>query len=95
MNYTDVEGMQEHGYVLMPPIEETLASYLSMGQASTLKALPLPTEPLLVTSCLNGREYAAAGQAGATLHTMAVLQAYQADLLKNLDQGQGLSPEAL
>lgn len=26
------------------------------------------------------------------LHTMAVLQAYRADLLKDLDQGKGLSP---
>lgn len=30
----------------------------------------------------------AAGKAGVVLHTMAVLQAYQADLLK--DQGQGI-----
>ncbi len=28
-------------------------------------------------------------------HTMSVLQAYQADLLKDLDQGQGLPPEAV
>ncbi len=27
------------------------------------------------------------------MHTMAVLQAYQADLLKDLDKGQGLSPD--
>ncbi len=39
--------------------------------------------------------YAAAGQAGAALHTMSVLQAYQADLLKVLDQGKGLPPEAV
>lgn len=32
----------------------------------------------------------AAGQARAALHTMAVLHAYQADLLKDQDQGQGL-----
>ncbi len=44
---------------------------------------------------MNGRAYAAAGQAGAALHTMSVLQAYQADLLKDLDQGQGLPPEAV
>ncbi|KAL0200312.1 hypothetical protein M9458_003499, partial [Cirrhinus mrigala] len=27
------------------------------------------------------------------LHTLAVLQTYQADLLKDLDKGQGLSPD--
>lgn len=31
-----------------------------------------------------GKAFQAAGQAGAVLHTMAVLQAYQADLLKDL-----------
>ncbi len=35
-----------------------------------------------------GKGYTAAGQAGACLHTMAVLQAYQADLLKELDEGE-------
>ncbi len=69
----------------MPPVEETLASYLSVGETSSLKAPSLPSKPL--------QKYAAAGQAVASLHTMAVLQAYQADLLKDLDKGQGLSPD--
>ncbi len=60
-----------------------------------LKAPALPSKPLMDTSRLNGRAYAAAGQAGAALHTMSVLQAYQADLLKDLDQGQGLPLEAV
>lgn len=34
-------------------------------------------------------------QASGALHIMAELQAYQADLLKDLDQGQGLSHEAV
>lgn len=37
----------------------------------------------------------AAGQAGVSLHTMVVLQAYQADLLKELDHGEGLPSEAV
>ncbi len=53
----------------------------------------MPSKPLQVTSRLNGRAYAAAGQAVASLHTMAVLQVYQADLLKDLDNGQGLLPD--
>ncbi len=65
-----------------------------MGETSSLKAPSLPSRPLQETSRLNGRAYAAAaGQAVASLHTMAVLQAYQADLLKDLDKGQGLSPD--
>ncbi len=63
-----------------------------MGETSSLKAPCLPSKPLQETYCLNGRAYAAAGQVDS-LHTMAVLQAYQADLLKDLDKGPGLSPD--
>lgn len=80
--------MCEHGHKSMPPIEDTLGSSLSLGEAPTL-----PTKPLRETPRLNGRAYASAGQAGAALRTVAVLQAYQADLLKDLDQGQGLLSE--
>lgn len=67
--------MQEYSHASMPPIEETLASYISVGEASTLKTASLPTKPLRVTSRLNCRAYAAAHQAGTALHKMALLQA--------------------
>lgn len=70
-----------NGYEKMPPIEEALKSFL--------KAPSLPSKPLQDISCLNGRAYAVAGQPAVSLHTMAVLQAYKADLLKDLDRGQG------
>ncbi len=92
-SYANITGMRENGYERMPPVEETLASYLSMGETPSLKVPFLPSMPLQATSRLNGRAYAAAGQAVASLHTMAVLQAYQADLLKDLDSGQGFSPD--
>lgn len=34
------------------------------------------------------------GQAGGALHSMEGVQAYQADQLKDLEQGEGLFPEA-
>ncbi len=37
----------------------------------------------------------AAAQAVATLHSMGVLQAYQADVLKELDEGEGLINDAV
>ncbi len=83
--------MRERDYERMPPTEVTLASYLSMGETSSLKVPSLPSKPLQDTSCINGKAYAAAGQAVGSLHTMAVLQAYQADLLKDLDKCQALS----
>ncbi len=84
-------GLSECGYRAMPRVEQTLASYLAPGAASSLKAPVLPTKPLRGSSALLGKGYAAAGQAGACLHTMAVLQAYQADLLKELDEGEQIS----
>ncbi len=86
-------GLNERSYRAMPRVEQTLASYLSPGAASSLKAPTLPSKPLRTTSVLVGKGYVAAGQAGACLHTMAVLQAHQADLLKELDEGEELRPD--
>ncbi|KAI2646546.1 Transposon Ty3-G Gag-Pol polyprotein [Labeo rohita] len=58
------------------------------GYRAMPRAPVLPSKPLRVTSALVGKGYTAAGQAGACLHTMSVLQAYQADLLKELDEGE-------
>lgn len=41
-----------------------------------------------------GKAYAA-GQSCVALHTMALLQAYQADVLKDLNNWQGYLPEAV
>ncbi len=59
-----------------------LVSYFSPSGASSLKAVVLPTKPLGTTSALVGKAYTAAGQAAGCSHTMAVLQAYQAELLE-------------
>ncbi|ROI46675.1 hypothetical protein DPX16_7793 [Anabarilius grahami] len=84
--YSNVAGMRKHGYGAMPRADETLASHLSPQAASSLKAPTLPTKPLKTTSALVGKAYSAAGQAAACLHTMSILQAYQADLLKDLGE---------
>jgi hypothetical protein len=93
LNYSDIMGVRENGYGMMPRVEEALASYLSPDLASSLKTPALPSKPCRTTSALVGRAYMAAGRAGASLHTMAVLQAYQADLLKDMDQGEGPTME--
>ncbi len=48
-SYADIEGMCENGYEGMPPVEETIASYLSVGETSSLKAPSLPSKPLNLT----------------------------------------------
>lgn len=80
-----VAGLSECSYRAMPRVEQTLASYLSPGAASSLKALQATAN---TTSVLLGKGYTAVGQGGECLHTMSVLQVYQADLLKELDEGE-------
>ncbi len=76
----------------MPVVEDTLASHLSPYLAPSWKSRPLlPTKPCRTTSALIGKSYITAGQAGMALHTMAILQAYQADVFKEMDEGTGLT----
>ncbi len=63
--YGNVGRLSERGYRAMPRVEQTLASYLSPGVASSLKAPALPTKLLCTTSALVSKGYAAARQAGA------------------------------
>ncbi len=64
---------------------------LSPDAALSLKTPSLPSKPLQTTSALVGKWYVAAGQAGACLHTLSMLQAYQADLLKEMDECKAMS----
>ncbi len=95
-DFTKLVGSVEQGYTAMPVIEDTLASHLSPSLAPSWKSRPLlPSKPCRTTSALIGKSYIAAGQAGMALHTMAILQAYQADVLKEMDEGTGLTSEAV
>ncbi len=86
-DFTNLVGSVEQGYTAMPVIEDTLASHLSPSLAPSWKSRPLlPCKPCWTTSALIGKSYIAAGQAGMALHTMAILQAYQADVLKETEE---------
>ncbi len=86
----------EQGYAAVPVVEDKLAAHLSTTSAPSWKAHPLlPSKPCRTTSALIGKSYMAAEQAGAALHTMAILQAYQAEVLKEMDEGDGVTPEAV
>ncbi len=95
-DFTNLVGSVEQGYTAMPVVEDTLASHLSPSLAPSWKSRPLlPSKACRTNSALIGKSYIAAGQAGMALHTMAILQAYQADFLKEMDEGTGLTPEAV
>ncbi len=84
-DFTNLVGSVEQGYTAMPVVEDTLASHLSPSLAPSWKSRPLlPSKTCRTTSALIGKSYIAAGQAG-----MAILQAYQKDVLKEMDEGTG------
>ncbi len=68
-------GLNEYGYGKIPRVEDTLAGHLYPGSAFSLKAPVLPTKPLWTSSALVGKAYTAAGQA---------------DLLKEMDEGEDI-----
>ncbi len=95
-DFTNLVGSVEQGYTAIPVIEDTLASHLSPSLAPSWKSRPLlPTKPCRTTSAVIGKSYIAAIQAGMALHTIAILQGYQADVLKEIVEGAGLTPEAV
>lgn len=76
-----------HGMRVQGGAEGGKDTYLSPSNALLRRKPALPTKPCRVTSTLVGKAYIAEGQAGASLHSMVVLQTYQANLKKDLEFG--------
>ncbi len=91
--FTNLVGSVEQGY---GAVKDTLGAHLSPTSAPSWKSRPLlPSKSCITTSALIAKSYMATGQAGAAIHTMAILQAYQAEVLKETDEGDGVTPEAV
>ncbi len=90
---TSVDGAEEKGYGKLPPLDESVAAHLCPPTAIgwTAKAAH-PSKPCRMTSALAGC-YTSAGQAASALHSMAVLQVFQAKLLQCMDEA-GPDPAA-
>ncbi len=86
---TTVDGTEEKGYERMPQLDESVAAHLCPPTAIGWKAKAShPSKPCRTASALAGRSYASAGQAASALHSMAVLQVYQAKLLSAVDESE-------
>ncbi len=73
----------------MPQLDESEAAHLCPPTAIGWKAKAShPSKPCWTTSALAGRSYASAGQAASALHSMAVLNVYQAKLLSAIDESE-------
>lgn len=76
-----VNGADERGFLKLPPLEESVAAHLSPSSASDWRAkFSHPSKPYCLSS-LASKSFAADSHATFALHTMAVLQVYQAKLL--------------
>ncbi len=86
---TIIDGAEEKRYERMPQLDESVAAHLCPPTAISWKAKAShPSKSCRTTSALAGRSYASAGQAASALHTMAVLQVYQAKLLFATDESE-------
>ncbi len=86
---TIIDGAEEKGYERMPQLDESVAAHLCPPAAIGWMAKAThPSNPCRTNSALAGRSYASAGQAASALHSMAVLQVYQAKLLSAIDESE-------
>ncbi len=93
--FSHVDGVEAHGYVHSPHVEETIAAHLCSAAAKNLGSdISLPSKPCRTTAHLANKAYASDGEATSTLHAMAVLQVFQAELLQAAEGG-ALTVEAV
>ncbi len=92
---SSVDGADQVGYVKLPPVEEAVVAHLCPSAAVNWRVrnnASLPSKPCRANANLAGKAFSAAGQEASALHVMAILQVYQAKLLKSLDE-DGPEPE--
>lgn len=81
------------GYSKIPPVEEAIATHLCPSASLKVKsAVVHPNKPCCTTASITWKVYAVSGQAVSGLHSIAVLQVFQAKMLKHLDK-DGPDPE--
>lgn len=67
--------------------------HLCPSSASLKAGASLASRPCSLTTHIGDKVYATSGEAISALHTMAVLQVFQAQFLKFLDEG-GVDPKS-
>ncbi len=81
---TSVDGAEEKRYEHLPPLDESVAAHLCPLMAIGWK---VRVRTSVQTSALAGRAYSTAGQAASALHSIAVLQVFQAKILASEEAG--------
>ncbi|KAL0195617.1 hypothetical protein M9458_009189, partial [Cirrhinus mrigala] len=85
---TTLDSGPARGYMEIPQVERAIAMHLCEQNAASWRGrLRLPSRASKFSSTLVAKAYTASGQAASALHAMAILQMYQAKVLKDLHEG--------
>ncbi|KAL0170996.1 hypothetical protein M9458_035592, partial [Cirrhinus mrigala] len=85
---TTLEGGPMREYTEVPQVERVVAMHLCPQNAASWRGRPrLPSRACKFSSALVAKAYTASGQAASAPHAMAILQVYQAKVLKDLHEG--------
>ncbi|KAL0187989.1 hypothetical protein M9458_015088, partial [Cirrhinus mrigala] len=85
---TTLDGGPARGYTEVPQVERAIAMHLCPQNAASWRGRPrLPSRACKFSSAFVARAYVASGQAASALHAMAILQVFQAKVLKDLHEG--------
>ncbi|KAL0194501.1 hypothetical protein M9458_008073, partial [Cirrhinus mrigala] len=85
---TTLDGGPARGYTEVPRVKRAIAMHLCPQNAASWRGRPrLPSRACKFSSALVAKAYVASGQAVSALHAMAILQVYQAKVLKDLHEG--------
>ncbi|CAM4734286.1 unnamed protein product [Leuciscus chuanchicus] len=76
------------GYTGVPQVERSVAMQLCPQSASSHGDPKHPSKACRFSSTLVAKAYRAAGQAASSLHAMATLQVYQAQMLRDMHEGR-------
>ncbi|KAL0146880.1 hypothetical protein M9458_057819 [Cirrhinus mrigala] len=85
---TTLDGGPAREYTEIPQVERAITMHLCPQNAASWRGRPrLPSRACKFSSTLVAKVYAASGEAASALHAMAILQVYQAKVLKDLHEG--------
>jgi hypothetical protein len=93
--FAPVDEAGDHGYLRIPPVEETVAAHLCPSAPALGSDRSLPSRACRFTAHQANKAYGAAGEAVSALHAMAVLQVLQAKQLKSLDGAASVDADAI
>lgn len=89
---SSIDGADRLGYSKPPAVEEAVTAHLCPVAHGRKSTPSLPSKPCRTTAYIADKAYIAAGQTASAIHTMAVLQVFQAKMRQALDE-QGPDPE--